>query len=66
MKNSTDKKKAKKTASLNLRVSEETKEALRQIGQQENRTLVNTVEWLVAEYHRRNGATLPPHKREDK
>jgi hypothetical protein len=46
--------KSKKIASLNLRVSTETKALLLQIGARENRTMVNTVEWLAAEYGRKH------------
>jgi hypothetical protein len=58
--------KTKKTTSLNLRVAQETKDALLQIGERESRNMVNTVEWLVAEYHRKNGLPLPKRKKEGK
>ncbi|TXH00733.1 MAG: hypothetical protein E6R09_08140 [Rhodocyclaceae bacterium] len=52
-------KKEKKTVSLNLRVSPRTRAALLSIGERENRNIVNTIEWLVADYHRRNKITIP-------
>lgn len=52
-------KKERKTISLNLRVAPQTKEALLSIGERESRNIVNTLEWLVADYHRRNRLPMP-------
>jgi len=56
------KKKDRKTVSLNLRVAPQTKEALLSIGERESRNIVNTLEWLVADYHRRNRLPMPQPK----
>jgi hypothetical protein len=63
MKTNTDNKKDRKTISLNLRVAPQTKEALLHIGERENRNIVNTLEWLIADYHRRNKLAMPKTKK---
>lgn len=55
-------KKEKKTISLNLRFASQTREALLSIGERESRNIVNTLEWLVADYHRRNRLPMPKAK----
>jgi len=45
---------ANKTEFLNMRVSPQTKRALRVIAESENRSMANALEWLVAEYMARN------------
>jgi len=51
---------ANKTEFLNMRVSPATKHSLRVIAKRENRSMANTLEWLVAEYLARNQVESPP------
>lgn len=52
-------KKENKTVTLNMRVTKRMKAALHRIGDRESRNLVNTLEWLVVDYHRRNNIPMP-------
>jgi hypothetical protein len=52
-----------KTEFLNMRVSPATKQALLLIAQQENRSMANTIEWLVAEYQARSENVIEQKKR---
>jgi hypothetical protein len=48
-----------KTAFLNMRVNPATKQALRAIAARENRSMADTVEWLVADYVAKHGLRVP-------
>ncbi|TSA28972.1 MAG: hypothetical protein D4R65_16005 [Verrucomicrobiaceae bacterium] len=48
-----------KTDTLNMRIAPTTKLALRDIGERENRSMVNALEWLVVEYFRTRGLPYP-------
>lgn len=48
-----------KTETLNLRVAPGTKLALKGIAERENRSMVNALECLVADYYKRNEIELP-------
>ena len=48
-----------KTNTLNLRLAPATKVALKDIGRRESRSMVNALEWLVAEYYRVRNLTPP-------
>jgi len=50
-----------KTEFLNMRVSPATKRNLRLIAERENRSMANTLEWLVAEYFANNNIEIPRH-----
>jgi len=48
-----------KTEFLNMRVKPETKRALRLIAERENRSMANTLEWLIADYLAKNRIEVP-------
>lgn len=50
---------AQKTEFLNMRVSPQTKRALKIIAARENRSMANSLEWLVADYVQRHQIQLP-------
>ena len=52
-----------KTETLNLRVAPGIKLALKGIAELENRSMVNTLECLVADYYKRNNIELPTKTR---
>lgn len=51
-----------KTESLNLRVAPGTKLALKGIAERENRSMVNALECLIADYYQRNSIEMPKAK----
>lgn len=50
---------ARKTETLNMRVSAGAKASLKNIGRRERRSMANTLEWLVAEYYKARGIEPP-------